>query len=46
MSAITVMVRTNIAAMAHMFLAQRVRSIHTEKATSLLGNLWDKQGHK
>lgn len=43
MSAITVMVRTNMAAMAHMFLAQRVRSIHTEKATSLLGNLWDKQ---
>lgn len=46
MSAITVMVRTNMAAMAQMFLAQRVRSIHTENATSLLGNLWDKPTNK
>lgn len=43
MSAITAIVRTNMAAMAHMFLAQRVRSSHTENATNLLGNLCDKQ---
>lgn len=43
MSAITAMVRTNMAAMAHMFLAQRVRSIHIENATNLLENICDKQ---
>lgn len=29
--------------MAHVFLAQRVRSIHVEKATNLLENICDKQ---
>lgn len=29
--------------MAHVFLAHRVRSIHTEKATNLLENTCDKQ---
>lgn len=36
------MVRTNMAAMAHVFLAHRVRSIHTEKDTNLLENICDK----
>lgn len=35
-TAITAMVRTNMAAIAHVFLAQRVRSIHKEKDTSFL----------
>lgn len=39
MSAITAMVRTNMAAMAHVFLAQRVRSIQIEKDTNLLENI-------
>lgn len=43
MSAITAIVRTNMAAMAQVFLAHRVRSIHTEKDTSLLENICDKQ---
>lgn len=43
MSAITAMVRTNMAAMAHVFLAHRVRSIHIEKDTNLLENICDKQ---
>lgn len=43
MSAITAMVRTNMAAMAHVFLAQRVRSIHMEKDTNFLENICDKQ---
>ncbi len=41
-SAITAMVRTNMAAMAHVFLAHRVRSIHIEKDTNLLGNICKK----
>lgn len=43
MSAITAMVRTNMAAMAHVFLAHRVRSIHIEKATNFLENICDEQ---
>lgn len=43
MSAITAMVRTNMAAMAHVFLAHLVRSIHIEKDTNLLENICDKQ---
>lgn len=42
MSAITAMVRTNMAAMAHVFLAHRVRSIHIEKDTNLLENTCNK----
>ena len=41
MSAITAIVRTNMAAMAHVFLAHRVRSIHIEKDTILLENICD-----
>lgn len=43
MSAITAMVRTNMAAMAHVFRAHRVRSIHIEKETNLLENICNKQ---
>lgn len=43
MSAITAMVRTNMAAMAHVFLAHRVRSIHIEKATNFLENICAEQ---
>ena len=39
MSAISAMVSTKMAAMAQVFLAQRVRSSHTENDTSLLENL-------
>lgn len=46
MSAITAMVRTNIAAIAHVFLAQRVRSIHSEKDTNLLENICRSQQTK
>lgn len=46
MSAITAMVRTNIAAIAHVFLAQRVRSIHIEKDTSLLENIYNEQTYQ
>ena len=39
MSAISAMVSTKMAAMAQVFLAQRVRSSQTENDTSLLENL-------
>lgn len=39
MSAITAIVRTNMAAMAHVFLAHLVRSIHIEKDTKRFENL-------
>lgn len=43
MSAITAIVRTNMAAIAQVFLAHRVRSIHTEKDTNLLENICNQQ---
>lgn len=42
MSAITAMVRTKMAAMAQVFRAHRVRSIHIEKETNLLENICQK----
>ncbi|TNN61586.1 hypothetical protein EYF80_028198 [Liparis tanakae] len=36
-------IRTNMAAMAHVFLAHRVRSIHIEKDTILLENICGRQ---
>lgn len=38
MSTTLAITRMNMANMAQVFLAQRVRSIHDEKATSFLGN--------
>ena len=45
MSAISAMVRTKMADIAQTFLAQRVRSIHMEKDTSLLENTWHTHTH-